>query len=108
MAESIVEVTDGNFDEEVVEANNLTVVDFWAPWCAPCKMIAPIIEELSTEYSGKIKFGKLNVDDNQRTAMKYNIRGIPTLLVFKDGDLVDQIVGVKSKEELKKTFDKSL
>ncbi len=108
MAESIVEVTDGNFDEEVVEANNLTVVDFWAPWCAPCKMIAPIIEELSTEYSGKIKFGKLNVDDNQRTAMKYNIRGIPTLLVFKDGDLVDQIVGVKSKEELKKTFEKSL
>ena len=108
MAESIVEVTDGNFDEEVVEANNLTVVDFWAPWCAPCKMIAPIIEELSTEYSGKIKFGKLNVDDNQRTAMKYNIRGIPTLLVFKNGDLVDQIVGVKSKDELKKTFDKSL
>ncbi len=108
MADNIMEVTDDSFEKEVVGSDSLTVVDFWAEWCAPCKMIAPIIEELATEYSGKIKFGKLNVDDNKRTAMKYNIRGIPTLLVFKGGDLVDQIIGVKGKEELKKTFEKSL
>jgi thioredoxin 1 len=108
MADNIMEVTDDSFEKEVVGSDSLTVVDFWAEWCAPCKMIAPIIEELATEYSGKIKFGKLNVDDNKRTAMKYNIRGIPTLLVFKGGNLVDQIIGVKGKEELKKTFEKSL
>jgi len=108
MADNIMEVTDDSFEKEVVGSDSLTVVDFWAEWCAPCKMIAPIIEELATEYSGKIKFGKLNVDDNKHTAMKYNIRGIPTLLVFKGGDLVDQIIGVKGKEELKKTFEKSL
>lgn len=108
MADNIVDVSDGTFDDEVLKAENLAVVDFWAPWCQPCKIIAPIIEELATEYSGKIKFSKLNVDDNQQTAMKYNIRGIPALLVFKEGNLVDQVIGVKSKAELIKTFEKSL
>lgn len=108
MAENVMEITDDTFENEVINSNGVTVVDFWAPWCAPCKMITPIIEELASEYSGKIKFGKLNVDDNKRAAIKFNIRGIPTLLVFKGGALVDQIIGVKGKEELKKTFEKSL
>lgn len=108
MPDNMVDVTDGNFEDEVLKSESLAVVDFWAPWCAPCKMIAPVIEELAAEYSGKIKFGKLNVDDNPRTAMKYNIRGIPTLLIFKEGNLVDQVIGVKTKKELKKTFEKSL
>lgn len=99
-----VEVTDDNF-VEFVGKYPVTVVDCWAPWCGPCRLIAPIIEELSKEMRGKIAFGKLNTDENQGTARNYNIYAIPTLLVFKKGEMVDQIVGAFPKEQLKQRFN---
>jgi thioredoxin 1 len=92
-------VTDGKF-EETIQMYPLVVVDCWAPWCAPCHIIAPIVEELAKEYQGKIVFGKLNMDENQETAMRYNIMSIPTLLIFKSGKLVDQSIGAMPKEML--------
>src|SRR3954454_1605662 len=80
------EVTDANFDAEVIKSETPVLVDFWAPWCGPCRMVAPVVEELSQEYAGKVKFVKLNTDDNVRTASQYGIRSIPTLLVFKGGE----------------------
>lgn len=95
-----VEVTDGNFKNEVLESQLPVVVDFWAVWCGPCKMIAPIIEELANEYDGKMKFGKLDADMNPQVSTQYGIRSIPTLLVFKGGRVVDQIVGAMPKKAL--------
>ncbi len=95
-----IEVTDATFQKEVLEADTLTVVDFWAPWCGPCRMIAPIIEELSAEYAGKVKFVKLNTDDNYESAMRYNIRGIPTIGFFRGGKMVDTVVGAVPKRML--------
>ncbi len=95
-----VEVTDGNFKNEVLDSSTPVLVDFWATWCGPCKMIAPIVEELATEYNGKMKFGKLDVDANPQISMQYGIRSIPTLLVFKGGKVVDQIVGAMPKRSL--------
>ena len=94
-----VEVTDSTF-KETVERHPLVVVDCWAPWCGPCRMVAPIIEELALDYAGKVMFAKLNVDENRRTATQYQIMGIPTLLVFKHGKLVDTIVGALPKQML--------
>lgn len=94
-----VEVTDSTF-KETIESHPLVVVDCWAPWCGPCRMVAPIIEELARDYAGKILFGKLNVDENQRIAAHYQIMGIPTLLVFSHGKLVDTIVGALPKQML--------
>jgi len=100
MSGNVAHYTDGDFEENVVKSDKLTIVDFWAEWCAPCRMIAPTIEELSKEYAGKVNIGKLNVDENGQTATRFGIRSIPTLLFFKNGQIVKQVVGVKSKSEL--------
>ena len=101
-------VTDQDFDEKVLQSDVPVLVDFWADWCMPCKMIAPIVEELSEEYDGKLGFAKLDVDANPSTAMTYGVRSIPTLLVFKGGQPVDQIVGAVPKGALKKKLDSAL
>lgn len=100
MAENTLTFTDDAFKEEVLNANQPVLVDFWAPWCGPCRMMAPTIEELADEFEGRAKIGKLNVDENQQTAASYNVRSIPTLLLFQDGEVVDQIVGVAQKDAL--------
>ena len=101
MAGNVLEITDDNFEETVLNSDTPIVVDFWAEWCPPCKLIAPSLEQLADEYVGTFKVGKLNVDDNRETAMKYGIRGIPTLLVIKEGDVAEQIVGAHAKNTLK-------
>lgn len=103
-----VEITDSNFETEVIGSDTPVLIDFWAEWCGPCKMIAPIVEEIAGEYEGKIKVGKLDVDSNQQVAMKYGIRGIPTLLIFKGGQVVDQIVGAVPKPHLSARLEKVL
>ena len=108
MAENMMDFTDQNFDSEVLSADKPTLVDFWAEWCAPCKMIAAIVEALADEYSGQLRVGKLNIDENPSTPTKFGIRGIPTLIIFKGGEVVAQVVGVRSKADLKAAIDKSL
>ncbi len=103
-----VAVTDSDFKELVLKSDTPVLVDFWADWCAPCKMIAPIVEELSEEYDGKISFAKVDVDSSPMTAAEYGIRSIPTLLVFKNGSPVDQVVGAVPKAVLKKRLDSVL
>jgi thioredoxin 1 len=92
-----VNFTDANFDEEVIKSNLPVLIDFWAAWCGPCRMIAPIVEELATEYNGKVKIGKLDVDDNQQTAIKYGVRSIPTVLLLQNGEIKDTIIGAVPK-----------
>ena len=99
------EVTDSSFESEVLKSPTPVLVDFWAPWCGPCRMVAPVVEELSSEYDGKVKFVKLNTDENVATASRYGIRSIPTLLVFKQGQPVGQIIGFRPKGDLKKRLD---
>lgn len=101
----LLHLTNRNFKKEVLESNLPVLVDYWAPWCGPCKMVAPIIEELAKEYEGKIKIGKLNVDENQDIPTQYGIMSIPTLMFFKDGKVTDQIIGVLSKQQLKKKIE---
>lgn len=100
-----IEITDVEFDKEVIQAKTPVLVDFWAPWCAPCRMIAPIVEELAQEYEGKVRFTKVNVDENPLTASRYGIRSIPTLLVFKGGKPIRQVVGTAPKHELRKHLE---
>jgi thioredoxin 1 len=103
-----VEVTDNNFDTEVLKASVPVLVDFWAPWCGPCKAIAPTIDAVARDYQGRAKITKLNVDENIATSSRYNIKGIPTLLLFKNGMVKEQIVGSTSKESISKIIDKHL
>lgn len=102
------EVTDSTFETEVLKSDMPVLVDFWAPWCGPCRMVAPVVEELSDEFSGKVKFLKLNTDDNMNTAAAYGIRSIPTLLMFKGGQPVEQIIGFRPKGDLKRVIEKTL
>jgi thioredoxin 1 len=102
------ELNEINFEQEVLKANMPVLVDFWAVWCGPCKMIAPIVDELAIEYDGKLKIGKVDVDNNQQIAMQYGIRSIPTLLVFKSGKVVEQIVGAAPKKSLIEKLSKHL
>ena len=103
-----IEINDSNFKSEVTDSQIPVLVDFWAPWCGPCKMIAPVLEEISKEYEGKIKVVKLNIDENQSTATDYGVRSIPTLILFKEGKEFEKMIGVQSKENLKQMVDKSL
>lgn len=100
-----VEITDDNFQSEVEGASGLAVVDFWAEWCGPCRMVGPIVEQLAEEYAGEVKVGKLDVDSNQKTAMRFNVRSIPSILFFKDGQLVDTVVGAVPKPALERKFE---
>ena len=99
-----VAVTDATFEQEIEQHDGLAVVDFWATWCGPCRMVAPILDQLATEYNGKAKVAKLDVDANQRTAMKFNVRSIPTILFFKKGKLVDTVIGAVPKAKLESKF----
>ncbi|HET7213833.1 MAG TPA: thioredoxin [Terriglobia bacterium] len=105
---NILEFSDQNFEQEVLGSDKPVLVDFWAEWCAPCRMIAPAVEAIAGEYAGRAKVGKLNVDENQSVTSRYNIRSIPTLLVFKNGQIKEQLVGTTSKDNLAKLLDKNL
>ena len=106
MAKGIVDIDDRSFDTEIIQSDKPAVVDFWAPWCGPCKAIGPIVEELSGEYSGRLKVVKMNVDNNPQTPSKYGVRGIPNLILFKGGQVQDQIVGAVPKAHLVKAIDR--
>jgi thioredoxin 1 len=108
MAGNTVEFNDANFDQEVLKSELPVLVDFWAPWCGPCRMIAPSIEALSTEYAGKVKIGKLNSDDNPDVSAKFGIRSIPTLLIFKNGEVVNQLVGALPKDKIAEQLNRAI
>jgi thioredoxin 1 len=100
------EVTDQTFEEKVIQSEQPVLVDFWAPWCGPCRMVAPIVDQLADEYEGKLTVLKLNTDENPQVATKFGIRSIPTLLFFKDGEKVDQVIGYQAKKQLQQRLDK--
>jgi len=103
-----VEIEEAKFEEAVLKAESPVLVDFWAPWCGPCRMVAPVVEELAEDYDGKVNFVKLNVDDSPQIASKYGVMSIPTLILFKDGKPVSNVVGFRPKDELKKSLDEAL
>lgn len=102
------DTTDATFESDVLKSDMPVLVDFWAPWCGPCRMVAPVVEELSNDYDGKVKFVKLNTDDNPKVAAQFGIRSIPTLLIFKDGEVAGQVVGFRPKSDLAKHLDAAL
>ena len=108
MSENTETLTDGNFDDSVIKSSVPVLVDFWAEWCGPCRMIAPTVEELATDYNGKVTIGKLNVDDNPNTATQFGVKSIPTLLLFKGGEVVESVVGLTDKTRLQALLDKHL
>ena len=105
-SEKVQTLTDTNFDSSVIQSNKPVLVDFWAEWCGPCRRLAPTVDELATDYDGRVTVGKLNVDDNPAVAGRFSIRGIPTLLLFKGGQIVEQVVGLADKDSLKKLIEK--
>ena len=105
---SAMPVTDQNFETEVLQGPVPVVVDFWAEWCGPCKFVAPVLDELAVEYDGRVKVTKLNVDENPSMSARFQVRSIPTILFFKDGEMVDQVIGAASKAYLKKRFEAAL
>jgi thioredoxin 1 len=104
----IMQVTDGDFEQEILKADTPALVDFWAAWCGPCRAIAPVVEELAKDYAGKVSVAKMNVDENSKTPVKYGIRAIPTLILFKNGNVVDQITGAVSKSQIENAIKKML
>jgi thioredoxin len=108
MSEKIINVTDSTFDTLVLKSSTPALVDFWASWCAPCRAIAPIVDEMATQYDGRVRVAKMNVDENPATPGKYGVRGIPTLILFKDGKVVDQLVGAVPKNQIKDLIEKGL
>ncbi|HXE97292.1 MAG TPA: thioredoxin [Dongiaceae bacterium] len=107
-SENVLAFSDANFDREVLQSAIPVLVDFWATWCAPCKAIAPLVDTIADEYVGKVKVGKVNVDENQATPGKYGVRGIPTMILFKDGAVLDQVVGAVPKSQLDALIAKAL
>ncbi len=105
---NIMEVSDSNFEQEVLQSDLPVLVDFWAPWCGPCRAIAPLVDELSGDYAGKLKVAKCNVDENPKTPSRYGIRAIPTLIIFKDGNMSEQITGAVAKSQISAAIDKAV
>ncbi len=108
MSEKIVHLTDDVFESEIINSDLPAFVDFWAPWCGPCKMVGPMVEELAEQYDGKVKIAKLNVDEHQKTPAHYAVRSIPTFMMFKDGKSIDQMIGAISKEQMEEMINKAL
>ena len=107
-SEAIFEVTDGNFDQNVLKSEQPVLVDFWATWCGPCKALSPVVDQVATAYNGKVKVGKMDVDSNPSTPQRYGVRGIPTLLIFKNGQVKEQIVGYVDRDVIEKALNKHL